>query len=129
MMRKALGMWAILLALPFWFSCGRGDKSEVSRAAEACYRYLLEGEYDKYVGAIAYSDSMTDSYRSQMVDLVAQFMAREKEKNGGWLSVRALEDTVSGDVANVFLEIVYADSTREEVALPMVRCGNVWKMQ
>ena len=82
-----------------------------------------------YVRSIAYSDSMTDSYRSQMVDLVAQYAVREKERRGGLASVRALGDTVSGDVASVFLEVLFRDSTREEIALPMVRCGEEWKMQ
>ena len=72
---------------------------------------------------------MTESYRSQMVDLVAQYTAREKERRGGLVSVRALGDTVSGDVASVFLEVLFGDSTREEIALPMVRCGEEWKMQ
>ena len=72
---------------------------------------------------------MTEAYRSQMVDLVAQYAAREKELRGGLVSARAVGDTVSGDVASVFLEVTFGDSTREEVALPMVKCGEVWKMQ
>lgn len=129
MMRKVFWIWVAFLSLPFWVSCGSGEKSEVSRAAETYYQYLIEGQYEQYVGSIAYSDSMTETYRNQMVDLVAQYAAREKELRGGLSSVRAMGDTVSGDVANVFLEVVFGDSTREEIALPMVKCGEVWKMQ
>ncbi|MCD8317648.1 MAG: hypothetical protein LUC45_01795 [Paraprevotella sp.] len=72
---------------------------------------------------------MPDAFRNQMVDLVAQHVAREKERRGGPVAVRALSDTILGDVASVFLEITFGDSTREEVALPMVKCGGQWKMQ
>ena len=129
MMRKAFWIWAVLLSVPFWVSCAKDDRGEAARAAEACYRHLIEGRYEQYVGCIAYSDSMTEAYRSQMVDLVAQYAAREKELRGGLVSARAVGDTVSGDVGSVFLELVFGDSTREEVALPMVKCGEVWKMQ
>ena len=129
MMRRAFWIWAVLLSVPFWVSCAKDDRGEAARAAEACYRHLIEGRYEQYVGCIAYSDSMTDVYRSQMVDLVAQFAAREKKAHGGVIAAQALRDTVSGDVASVFLEVLFGDSTREEVVVPMVKCGGEWKMQ
>ena len=82
-MRKIIPLWMAFLGLSLWVSCGKSDKSEVSRAAETYYNYLIEGKYEDYVRSIAYSDSMTDSYRSQMVDLVAQYAVREKERRGG----------------------------------------------
>ena len=95
-MRKIIPLWVAFLGLSLWVSCGKSDKSEVSRAAETYYNYLIEGKYEDYIHSIAYSDSMTESYRSQMVELVAQYAAREKERRGGLVSVRALGDTVSG---------------------------------
>lgn len=129
-MRKA-GLFLLfpLLIAFLGTSCGKDDKSEVSRAAEAYYSLLIRGEYEAYVDGIAYADSMTESYRSQMVDLLAQYAARERALRGGLVSAHAVGDTVSGDVASVFLEVVYGDSTREEVSLPMVKCGERWKMQ
>ncbi len=109
-------------------SCGSGDGSEAGRAAVAYYRCLIEGKYEDYVRGIAYSDSMTDVYRSQMVDLVASYAARERGR-GGLTDVRVLRDTVVGDMASVFLEVMFGDSTREEISVPMVKCGRKWKMQ
>lgn len=120
---------AFLPGILLWASCGKEGKSEISQAAEAYYGNLIEGKYEDYVGAIAYSDSMTESYRSQMVDLIAQYAAREREARGGLVSAKAIGDTVAGDVGSVFMEVLFGDSTREEIALPMVRCGDVWKMQ
>ena len=83
-MRKIIPLWMAFLGLSLWVSCGKSDKSEVSRAAETYYNYLIEGKYEDYIHSIAYSDSMTESYRSQMVDLVAQYASREKERRVGF---------------------------------------------
>lgn len=127
-MRNFIFCLMLCLVPAFMLSCRKAEH-EADRAAVKYYTYLIEGKYEEYVGGIAYSDSMTDSYRSQMVDLTAQYAAREKELRGGLISVRALGDTIAGDVASVFLEMVFGDSTREEVSVPMVKCGDVWKMQ
>ena len=129
MRRTIIGLCVAALGLSLCMSCRKDGKSKISRAAETYYGYLIEGKYADYVGAIAYSDSMTEEYRSQMVDLVAQYAARERESRGGLVAAKALDDTVSGDVGSVFIEVLFGDSTREEVSLPMVRCGEVWKMQ
>lgn len=128
-MRKPVFLLAVLFGAAVWVSCGGRKEEEVDKAALTYYTHLIEGRYADYVSAIAYSDSMTESYRSQMVDLTAQYAAREKELRGGLASVRVLGDTIAGDVASVFLEVTFGDSTREEIALPMVKCGDVWKMQ
>lgn len=128
-MRGAFRVLVVLLAVSVWMSCGSRAGEEVDRVALECCNSLIEGRYDDYVAAIAYSDSMTDEYRSQLVDLAAQFVAREKARRGGWSSVRVLGDTIEGDVASVFLEVTFGDSTREEISMPMVKCGDVWKMQ
>lgn len=130
MMEKLFrGMLACAVACG-WSACSRIDEGESARrAALSYYDCLIESRYGDYVAGIAYCDSMTEDYRSQMVDLVAQYAAREREKRGGILSVQALDDTLSGGMASIFLEVLFADSTREEVIMPMVKCGDVWKMQ
>ncbi len=110
-------------------ACGGPSYEEPRSAAEAYYGHLVKGDYAKFVDGMAHRDSMTEAYHSQLVDLAAHFAAREKESRGGLQAVRSVSDTVAGDVALVFLEFSYADSTREEVMVPMVRCGKVWKMQ
>lgn len=120
----------VLIFLFGCISCRRSaDDSAVQKAALTYYNYLIEGQYEQYVNGIAYSDSMTSAYKNQMMDLMAQYINREKQSRGGLTSVRVLGDTVMGDAACVFLELMYGDSTREEVSLPMFRCGEEWKMQ
>lgn len=126
-MRKTA--FILILAACLTAACTRGKMSSPQSAAEAYYEMLIAGEYDKFVAGIAYADSMTDNYRAQMVRLVAQHAEAQQQMHGGYASAQAVDDTISGDLAEVFLEISFADSTCEEVALPMIRCGKVWKMQ
>lgn len=130
MMKHFWACLCVCAGASLWMACSRKDDGEQARrAAMSYYECLIDGRYEEYVNGIAYSDSMTDVYRSQMVDLVAQFAAREKKAHGGVIAAQALRDTVSGDVASVFLEVLFGDSTREEVVVPMVKCGGEWKMQ
>lgn len=127
MMKSVLNL-SIVPIVAVCLACGN-PKGTPGKAAVLYYDCIIEGRYDDYVGGIAYSDSMTTDYRSQMADLTAQYARREVESRGGLKEVRLLDDIVSGNVATVFMELVYEDSTSEEVCVPMVLCGDEWKMQ
>ena len=105
------------------------ERHAVRAAAERCYGYLQKGECEKFVGEIAYADSMPEAYREQMVVLLQEFVANQQAQHGGWAFVRAVGDTIVADQAHVSLQICFADSTLEEVGLPMVKVGKHWKMQ
>lgn len=119
----------LCLALTLLTACSKYDMKRADQAAEAYYTHLIEGKYDKYVQGIAYSDSMTDDYRRQMELLVAMHAEKQQTLRGGYLSARAVGDTVYGDLANVFLEITFADSTCEEISVPMICIDGIWKLQ
>lgn len=105
------------------------DDRRVRRAAEKCYEYLQKGKYEKFVGEIAYADSMSEDYREQMVDLLRDYAASETQRHGKLSDVKVTGDTIIGNQAHVYLQVVYADSTSEEIGLPMVKVGKKWKMQ
>ncbi|MBR4434391.1 MAG: DUF4878 domain-containing protein [Bacteroidaceae bacterium] len=105
------------------------EQRRVRRAAENCYEYLQKGKYEKFVGQLAYADSMSDDYRAQMVDLIKDYAAWERARHGQFVEVKATGDTIIGDQAHVYLQITYADSTSEEIGVPMVKVGKKWKMQ
>lgn len=126
-MKKHL-VWLILPAL-LTTSCSPDKMSSPDTAAEAYYEMLIKGGYADFVSGIAYADSMTDDYRSQFAELIQQHAALQQQLHGGYAAVSAASDTVAGDMAEVYLEITFADSSREEIAVPMMRCGKVWKMQ
>jgi hypothetical protein len=70
-------------------------------------------------------------YRSQMLDNLRQFMARQAQEHRGVLEVRvsnATTDTVQ-QLTNVFLVLCFADSTNEEIVVPMVERHGAWRMK
>jgi len=105
------------------------EQRRVRKAAEKCYEYLQDGKYEKFVGEIAYADSMSEDYRSQMVDLIKDYAASEELRHGKLMKVEAIGEDIQDSLAQVYLQISYADSTSEEVGVPMVKIGKRWKMQ
>ena len=71
---------------------------------------------------------MPDDMRSQMVDLMAQFMAQQSV-NRGLLRVTATSDTIQDSTAYVYLDILYGDSVSEQVGMPLQFVGDRWRMQ
>ncbi len=105
------------------------DQRRARRAAERCYRYLQNGKYDRFVSEIAYADQMSPEYRSQMQDLIHEASERDRRAHGNLISVEAVGDTIQSDLAHIYLQLTYADSTSEEVGLPMICIDGDWKMQ
>ena len=127
-----------LLLLPLAFmlvlatvimACSSDEHDRVRKAAEKSYSYLLKGKYEKFVGEIAYADSMSEDYRAQMVDLVHEYTATLNRQHGSFVSISAVDDTICGNQAHVFLQVVFADSVSEEIGVPMVKVNEEWKMQ
>ena len=127
-MKYIIHVILVLFLVIIGASCSRW-KSDADSAAEKYYVFLMEEQCDKFVEGIAYCDSMPQGYKEQMCDLVSQYIEREKKAHGGFVAARAVESQEDGDFARVFLEVVFSDSTKENIVLPMVKCGSVWKMQ
>lgn len=121
------------------FSCSKDAKPEdvALQAAKAYYDQLIHGDYAQFVAGTAGYDSLHESYREQLEVNMKQFIANQKATHVGIDSVVALRATIdtikaSGattTVADAFLALCYADSTREEVLVPMVKKGEIWMMR
>ena len=70
-----------------------------------------------------------EANQEEMLEVARSFVCREKEKHGGLISVEAKNSVEKGNIANAFIEITFADSVKENVSVPMVKCGEIWKMQ
>ena len=134
-----LGRLGMLVMLVLLASCGSATKEELaSLAAKGYYDHLIHGEYEQFYEGLdhrtlpdgtALSDD--DAYRSQMLDNLRQFMAQQEQAHRGVLEVRvsnAATDTVQ-QLTNVFLVLCFADSTNEEVVVPMVERNGAWRMK
>ena len=127
-MMKKLVILALLVT-----ACGSPSKEELaSLAAKGYYDHLIHGEYEQfYEGMDQRVYTSQADYRSQMLDNLRQFMARQEQEHRGILEVRvsnAVTDTTQ-QLTNVFLVLCFGDSTNEEVVVPMVERQGAWRMK
>ena len=130
---------AVIVLMTVLAACGSATKEELaSLAAKGYYDHLIHGEYEQFYEGMdqrTLPDGTTLSdeavYRSQMLDNLRQFMARQAQEHRGVLEVRvsnATTDTVQ-QLTNVFLVLCFADSTNEEIVVPMVERHGAWRMK
>ena len=98
-------------------------------AAECYYAWLIEGRYADCASVILRSDSMGQDFRNQMTDLMAQHAQQIQSQRGGILTATSVSDSLSGNEAQIFLNILYADSTAEQVDMLMVFQDGKWWIQ
>ncbi len=127
----AYGILFILTGILLFASCWK-DNAQLSprEAAESYYASLISGDVDAYMQGMADYDSLPDDYRSQLRDMFLQYLDGERRQRGGIVSATALRDTIIDSLlAHVFIELLFGDSTHEEVGLPLVRTPDGWRMK
>ena len=135
MRMKKCKFWLTLLSLALVVSCGDEKKVEKHSKPEdvvlAAYNNLIKGEYEKYVMNVQSCDSITEKYRKSLIIAAKQFMAKEKEENGGIISVNVVDAKTNKieTYSLVMLILNYGDSTSEEVAVPVVKVGESWRLR
>ena len=103
---------------------------QIRTAAERYYGYLITGDVDAYLRSLHDYDALSDEYRSQLREIFAQCLQQEKEQHGGILSAQAIRDTLIDSIhAQAFVELVFGDSTREQVLLPLILTQEGWKLE
>lgn len=134
-MKHRYSVWLVILAAMLVIACGGkgGDNpSEMAgRTAKLYYENLLHGRYDVFVDGFYRPDSIPSSYRSQLIDNARMYVAQMNDDHHGLARVdliRAAADTARNE-GRAFLLLCFADSTREEVVVPMVRIENLWMMR
>jgi hypothetical protein len=121
----------MLVAVVAIVACSKktgGDNKAAAYFAKGYYERLIEGNYEGYVDALNYPDSIHSSYRSQLVLNAKLFTEKQKSIHGGWVGVEiagCVIDSLS-PTAQAILNLCYADSTREKVVVPMVERDGRW---
>lgn len=130
-MGKKLALYIMPLLLSATGCNGHAGLSEpgssgARHAAEHFYDVLARGHAGEYVDNMQEACFMDSSKHAQFVDMMEQFLHEERLSSGGILSARATRDTLADSVAMVFLDVQFADSTCEEVMLPLVYTRGRW---
>lgn len=100
-------------------------------AAKGYYDLLLEGKYNDFVAGYNHPNRIPKGYHEQLLLNARMFMEQQQEEHkglAGILVLHAKADTAR-HVADVFLQMVYGDSTKEQVVVPMVQVHGDWKMR
>lgn len=100
-------------------------------AAKGYYDLLLECKYQEFVAGYNQPNRISKSYYEQLLLNAQMLVEQQKEEHKGMQNVNVLNvkaDTAH-HVADVFLQIVYGDSTKEQVVIPMVETNGEWKMR
>ena len=113
-------------------ACSSPSREELaSLAAKGYYQHLIDGDYEHFVEGRVMADSLPEDYRSQLIDSYSQFLAQQQAARGGIKEVsiaRAFTDSTQ-HYTSVLLTLSYADSTSEEVVVPMVEHNGRWMMK
>ena len=123
----------MLVILAILTACGSATKEELaSLAAKGYYDHLIHGEYEQFYEGMDQRELTGEAaYRSQMLDNLRQFMARQEKEHHGVLEVRVSNVTIDTvqQFTNVFLVLCFGDSTNEEIVVPMVERNGSWRMK
>jgi hypothetical protein len=115
--------------------------------AQKYYEQLVAGDYNSFVeGSLMGQDTVPESYKSQMLLNARMFMERMQKEHNGIESVKVLrakvdtikagtsgksgeQDAIKEIVAQAYLSLGFADSSREEIVVPMVFKDDVWYLR
>ena len=145
-MRKHLAFFGFFISFMILAACS-SEVSQEKRAlttAQKYYEQLVAGDYNSFVeGSLMGQDSVPEVYKSQMLLNAQMFMERMQTEHRGIKSVkplRATVDTIKLRVANepeavkeivaqAYLSLGFADSTKEEIVVPMVLKNDIWYLR
>lgn len=125
----------LLMAILLLCGCSRQGQSPEEQAGIAAKEYydrLLAGDIDAFLNGKADIDSVPADYRSQMYAACEQYKKELDETHGGVAAItvsNARKDSTRQMMMQAFLLLNFRDSTKEEIIVPMVQRGEVWKLR
>lgn len=142
-MNKSLVILGVALSLIGVTACSSDVKQEerAMTTAQKYYEQLVAGDYEGFVeGAINSQDSLPADYKEQLVLNAKMYVERMQNEHQGIRSVKAMRaqvdtlkannsDEIVAITARAFVALGFADSTKEEVLVPMVLKDDVWYLR
>ena len=128
------GIKALMLAATM-ASCGGAEKTPEQQAIDTVvqsFEGLIQGDYEAFLDGRSGMDNIPDDYREQLLVAYKQFMHQQRQAHGDIsriVPLRTQTDTIAHQM-QVFLMVNYADSTNEEIVVPMVKdTDGLWRMK
>lgn len=117
-----------------FISCQQASPEQrAAKAAKDYYDQLVEGYIEGFLEGKAHADSLPSDYMEQMVMVHRQYLSDLQRKHGGLQGVAISRNVARRDeslgVTCAFLLLTFADSTQEEVMVPMVEQDGTWRMK
>jgi hypothetical protein len=142
-MNKSLVVLGVALSMIGVAACS-SDVRQEERAmitAQKYYEQLVAGNYEGFVeGTINSQDSLPADYKEQLVLNAKMYVERMQNEHQGIRSVKAMRaqvdtlkasnsDEIAAITARAYVALGFADSTKEEVLVPMVLKNDVWYLR
>ena len=129
---KKTKIWALAAPLLLIACTARTSPEDVAgAAAKTYYQQLAKGQYAEYVDGFYCPDSIPTNYRQQLIENAKMLLAEQTRERGSLAGVHLTRATVDTALhtANAFLLLTFADSSREEIVVPMVQHRGLWYMR
>ena len=130
------GLCMMFFVCCFLLSAACSNTSPEQRAAEAAKHYyecLAQGYVEGFMEGKAGVDSLPADYCEQLLQTCQQYVKDMQRKHQGLRQVRISPNVGRRDstlhLTHAFLLLCYADSTQEEIAVPMVEHHGEWRMK
>ncbi len=125
---------AAALVLSAMAACSHKPQKPDWAAAEAAKEYydsLNNGGYKCFTAMTLRTESIPDSYREQLEANAKMYLAGLRKDHGGISGVKVVDcrSDSTGETAEAYLMMTFADSTKEEIVVPMVKHGGKWMMR
>ncbi len=141
MVKGLHAIWLFVLAGIVLTACSKPSPEEqAAQAALSYYQRIIEGYPDGLTDAKAASSEIPSDYRQALQKTFFQYAEDIKLRHGGLKAVTLSENKAYRDsiptadkryeqVVYAFLLLEFDDSTREEIAVPMVEQDGEWLMK
>lgn len=127
----------IFLAITALVSCNGREAEKLDQGtlavntAKLYYQDLISGKTERFLEGVNMPDHIPEGYRKQMLTNYKQFMERQKKEHRGIdsIAISNAQFSEKDSTASVFLILHFADSTSEQIVVPMLKRKGIWYMR
>ncbi len=120
-----------MLSLGIFAACSSTTPGE---AAKKYTQYVADGEYEKFVDAIAYDEKADEAAVKQQKEMILALLQEKGKKSidekEGITNIEIVSEEISedGNEAKVSLKQTYGNGETEDANYDMVKKDGTWKM-